>query len=107
MEATNFSGPPSSCLLYPGQVYWELSNPPTLSGWIAGGMNHRGPCTARPWLHVNCSEGSVVGLDLSSLKLSGALPASISMLAALQTINFQNNAMTGRLAQTMTEACGY
>ncbi|KAF7020002.1 hypothetical protein CFC21_033125 [Triticum aestivum] len=70
----------------------SLTNPEVL-GWPKGAD----PCGGG-WDHVSCDrDGRVNNLDLKSIGLAGALPASFSSLDALQDLSLQTNALSGPL----------
>lgn len=55
------------------------------------------------WKGVRCNTAgtSVIGLDLSENGLQGALPATLSNLANLQSLDLEGNAVSGTLPKTL------
>ena len=66
-------------------VYWT-----NRTGWL---LNYT-PCG---WHGVTCAAGRVTSLNLSSNNLSGAFPAELQSLTALQTLWLYDNKLTGAL----------
>jgi hypothetical protein len=60
------------------------------SGWFnqTGWLQTNTPCT---WYGVSCKNERVTGLALNNQRLSGALPAQISALTALEALYLDNN----------------
>ena len=50
-----------------------------------------------PWRGVTARDGRVVALDLSGRELSGAIPAEIANLAALEYLHLGNNQLSGAI----------
>lgn len=76
------------------------------SGGGGGGSGEEVGGTTPPWCSwrgVQCnSSGSVVGLDLSCLNLSGTISDAIQQLTGLISVNISNNAFAGPLPQAFT-----
>ncbi len=73
------------------------------AGW-ANRNGWQGPSgTECDWFGVTCngSRNAVVGLALSSNRLSGALPAGLTGLAQLQTLELEDNALTGSVPRQL------
>ena len=68
-------------------VYWT-----NRAGWL---MNDT-PCS---WHGVTCAAGRVTSLSLPSNNLSGAFPAELQYLTALQTLWLYDNKLTGALPE--------
>ena len=66
-------------------VYWT-----NRTGWL---LNYT-PCS---WHGVTCAAGRVTSLNLPSNNLSGAFPAELQSLTALQTLWLYDNKLTGAL----------
>ncbi|MFN8357943.1 MAG: LamG-like jellyroll fold domain-containing protein [Spirosomataceae bacterium] len=64
------------------------------TGWLSG----CDPCT---WLGVGCSNGRVNSLTLRYNRLQGELPASLSGLSNLETINLEGNQLTGMIPSSL------
>ncbi|WVZ60717.1 hypothetical protein U9M48_010701 [Paspalum notatum var. saurae] len=65
-----------------------------LASWAAG-SDH---CA---WAGVTCAAGAVVGLDVSGLNLSGALPPALSRLRGLQRLSAAANALYGPIPPSL------
>jgi hypothetical protein len=79
---------------------WKSSSPYLAANWgqnDAGNQN-AGPCG---WPRVGCGawqgETRVTFLDLSSLNLTGPVPAQIPGLSALTSLSFASNNLTGSI----------
>ncbi|GAB4038615.1 hypothetical protein GCM10028774_37460 [Spirosoma jeollabukense] len=58
------------------------------TNWLTG-------CTPCGWYGVTCTNGRVTGLNLINNNLVGTLPASLSVLTTLQSLELGANALTG------------
>ncbi|GLJ34404.1 hypothetical protein SUGI_0691680 [Cryptomeria japonica] len=76
------------------RLLWGSTVPQT---WIGG----TDPCDSQ-WDGVNCTDGRITSLKLSSMGLEGTLPNDIGSLTALDTLDLSyNTGLTGRLPSTI------
>jgi hypothetical protein len=69
-----------------------------LSSWLPNSS----PCSAK-WFGVICVDGSITGLHLTGLALSGNIDVNaLAQLPGLRTISFVNNSFTGPIPQFHT-----
>ncbi|KAL4426099.1 hypothetical protein ABPG77_002685 [Micractinium sp. CCAP 211/92] len=64
--------------------------------WAAGTQ----PCGSAPdsaWRGIQCSNGTVVAVQLTGLGLAGTLPSNLAGLADLQALNLSGNAFRGSI----------
>ncbi|KAG1681034.1 hypothetical protein FOA52_009994 [Chlamydomonas sp. UWO 241] len=81
------------------QVKQELlvSNPSTTS-FITWSSATADPCSPPAWAYVTCSpSGAPIALDISSLGLTGSLPASLRWVRTLTSVSVASNAFSGSL----------
>lgn len=68
------------------------------SGWLEDGTDH---CT---WHGVTCKHASVVGLDLTSNGVEGALPSALATLTLLRSLRLHGNSLNGTLPAQMCKS---
>lgn len=75
-----------------------------LSNWIILNQENReiNPCK---WTGIICEEGSVVGIDLSNLALSGEFPYNFCRIRTLKTLSLFNNWLNGTLSTESVSIC--
>lgn len=72
----------------------SFTNATSLSSWT---NSTGGPCDSR-WDGVICQKGSVAGLDLAGVGLSGDIDVdALAQLANLRTVSFADNNFSGRI----------
>jgi hypothetical protein len=74
-----------------GQLWNDQTN-----NWLQGD-----PCDNQ-WTGVSCSEGHISKLELNDAGLSGQLPASLSQLSQLNTLDVGNNHIHGSIPTSIT-----
>lgn len=76
----------------------SLRSAVTVASWpsgLAGWTNASDPCGSPSWGGVSCTGTSVTGLDLSSYNVEGTLPASLSQVSGLQSLQLGSNRCVG------------
>lgn len=76
----------------------SLRSAVTVASWpsgLAGWTNATDPCGSPSWGGVSCTGTLVTGLDLSSYNVEGTLPASLSQVSGLQTLQLGSNRCVG------------
>ncbi|XP_010486908.1 PREDICTED: polygalacturonase inhibitor 1-like [Camelina sativa] len=80
------------------QIKKSLNNPPLLSSW-----NPRTDCCTS-WTGVECTDGRVTALTISSGEISGQIPVQIGDLSDLRTLDFSYlTHLTGNIPRTITK----
>lgn len=80
------------------QIKKALNNPPLLSSWNP----QTDFCTT--WTGVECTNGRVTALTISSGEISGQIPAQVGDLLELRTLDFSYlTHLTGNIPHTITK----
>ncbi|XP_059433253.1 pollen receptor-like kinase 3 [Corylus avellana] len=84
------------------QALLALKQSFTHSDALTSWLPNSSPCSAK-WFGVICFDGSITGLHLTGLALSGNIDVNaLAQLRGLRTISFVNNSFTGQIPQFHT-----
>nr|XP_029148167.1 pollen receptor-like kinase 1 [Arachis hypogaea] len=69
-----------------------LNNPPALSLWVP----NKDPCALPLWVGVLCAKGTINGINLANMGLSGTIDVdALLQIPSLRTISLINNSLSG------------
>ncbi|KAG7367420.1 two component regulator [Nitzschia inconspicua] len=81
------------CLFY----YYMNGDDWSINSWMNGDLHE---CD---WYGITCDANDVVAIDLDNKNLNGTIPSAIESLSSLHILRLQNNAIAGKIPDTIFE----